>query len=74
MAEKDIKDELFDSTKALQPMILNYLDLPYIFGPTKDGFNFIYALEAMENLDLDIFGLKSVQIIIDQQLKKWDNV
>ena len=39
-------------------MDLQYLDMPYIFRQTKEGFNFIYALMVCD--DLEIFGLKSI--------------
>ena len=30
--ESRIKDEIFDKTQALQPMELQFLDMPYIFS------------------------------------------
>ena len=74
VAENEIKDVLFDNKKALQPMMLNYLDLPHIFRDTEDGFNFMYALNNIGDRDLDIFGLKSVQIMIDLQFIKWGKI
>ena len=56
--EREIKAELFDDSKALQPMTLQYLDIPYIFDPTQEGFRFIDAL--LKTPELGIFGLKSV--------------
>ena len=53
-------------------MNLQYLDLPYIFNPTRKGFDFIYALSHCENMD--IFTLKSVQIVIDCHARYWDKL
>ena len=70
--ESDIREKLFDPKQALSPMNLQYLDLPYIFGPTRKGFDFIYALSQCENMD--IFTLKSVQIVIDCHARYWDKL
>ena len=53
-------------------MNLQYLDMPYITRPTQAGFDFIYALAECENLD--IFNLKSIQIIIDCHARYWDRI
>ena len=50
-------------------MTLKYLDMPFIYRPTKQGFDFIYALTKAE--DLDLFSLKSVQIVIDSHASYW---
>ena len=42
--ESEIKTKLFDPEEALLPMNLQYIDLPYIYRPTKKGFSFINAL------------------------------
>ena len=38
---------------------MQFLDTPYIYKPTEDGFNFIWALTESE-VDLKIFSLASV--------------
>lgn len=43
--------------------------MPFIYHPTQQGFDFIYALTQSE--DLDIFMLKSVQIVIDSHADYW---
>ena len=53
-------------------MTLQYLDLPYLYRPTVQGFDFIYALTECENME--IFTLKSVQIIIDCHARYWDRI
>ena len=70
--ESDIREKLFDPKQALSPMNLQYLDLPYIFAPTYKGFDFIYALSKCNNMD--IFTLKSVQIVIDCHARYWDRL
>ena len=50
-------------------MNMQYLDLLYIFRQTNDGFDFIYALT--ESDDLEIYGISSVQIIIDRHHAYW---
>ena len=67
--ESAIKKDLFDRSKALQPMDMKYLDIPFIFRPTHEGFEFIDAL--LETNQLEIFGLKSVQTIIDSHHDHW---
>ena len=62
-SEDEIKEKLFDKTKELQPMELMFLDMPYVCKQNKDGYNFVKALA--ECPDLELFGRKSVQIIID---------
>ena len=44
-------------------MSLQYLDVPNIFKQTAEGKDFMVALKNTE--DIDIFGLKSIQIIIE---------
>lgn len=56
--ESTIKAQIFDENQALQPMYLQFIDMPYIFTNTQDGFDFIYALT--ECRDIELFGLKSV--------------
>ena len=51
------------------PMKLEYIDIPDLFRNTAEGFDFIYALNKTKNLDL--FAIKTVQIIIDHQWKYW---
>ena len=67
--EKDIQDKVFEKEGALLPMKLEYIDIPDLFRNTAEGINFIYALEKTERLDL--FAIKTVQIIIDHQWKYW---
>ena len=70
--EENIKKELFKEMGALQPMKLQFLDIPLVFNSTPEGFKFIYALKA--STDSSIFALKSVQIMIDEHAKRWDKV
>mgnify|MGYP007095176713 CR=1 FL=1 len=44
-------------------MDMNYLDLPFIYSSTNEGFDFMFALTKCQ--DLNLFSLKSVQIVID---------
>ena len=61
--ENHIREELFDEKGALSPMMLEYLDLPYIFRLSVKGYAFIEALAKCNNME--IFTLKSVQIVVD---------
>ena len=70
--EESIKKELFKEQGALQPMKLQFLDIPSVFFNTPDGFDFIYALK--DSTDQSIFALKSVQIMIDEHARHWDKV
>ena len=72
VAEREIQRGLFDPSKALQPTSLKFLDLPHVYKQTSDGFAFIEALNEMAGIDLEIFGLKSVQLLIDGHLAYWD--
>ena len=67
-----IRDKLFNAKKSLQPMQLEYLDMPHVFKPNKAGFEFIYGLNKCE--ELEIFNLKSVQIIIDSHIAYWNKL
>ena len=67
--ESDIRAKLFDRKQPLQPMEMNYLDMPFLHRPTKEGFDFIYALTKCS--DLNLFSSKSVQVIIDSQARFW---
>ena len=49
---------------------MQFLDTPYIYEQTKEGFEFIYALTAAKE-ELEIFGLDSVQMIIDKHRAFW---
>ena len=50
-------------------MTLQFLDMPYMCRNNEDGFKFVHALA--ECPDLELFGLKSVQIIIGKQEDWW---
>ena len=52
------------------PFSMQFLDTPYIYKPTQEGFDFIYALTESD-VDLKIFSLASVQIIIDRHQAFW---
>ena len=67
--ESTIREKLFDRSQPLQPMEMTYLDIPFIFSPTQQGFDFIYALTKCQ--DLNLFSSKSVQIVIDNQARYW---
>ena len=54
-------------------MNLQYLDLPFIFSQTEPGFDFIYALNDMGQVDIEIFDLKCVQVLIDGHLAYWEH-
>ena len=53
-------------------MDLQFLDMPYIFRQTQDGFDFIYALTECK--DLELFNLKSIQVLIDTHAAYWDRI
>ena len=40
-AEKQIVNKMFDTDGALQPMYLQYLDIPAIYQPGTAGMDFI---------------------------------
>ena len=63
--EREIKNELFDKSQGLQPMELQYIDMPDIHKQTAAGQAFMYALNNQEIEDLNVFGQKSVQILVD---------
>ena len=67
--ESDIRNKIFDSSQPLQPMEMNYLDIPIVYRPTQQGFDFVYALTKSK--DLNLFSSKSVQIVIDSQMRYW---
>ena len=58
-SDKLIKDKLFDPKLPSAPFSMQFLDTPYIYKPTEDGFEFIWALVESE-VDLKIFSLSSV--------------
>lgn len=68
-SEQEIKDEIFDPDSALKPMEINFVDIPYCFENTEQGFELIYALSHFE--DVSLFGLGIVQLIIDYQYDFW---
>ena len=70
--EERIKSKLFKDVGRLQPMKLEYLDIPHVYYSTAAGFDFIYALKETD--DLSLFALKSVQIMIDEHSKFWDKL
>ena len=67
--EKSIKDTMFEKRGTLMPMKLEYLDMANAFVNSEDGFYLIRALEKTSNIEL--FALKSVQILIDYQWMYW---
>ena len=67
-----ITDELFEKEGPQVPMNLSYLDLPFAYTHTPVGFHLIQVLEECTNLDL--FGLASVQVIIDNHTKYWNKI
>ena len=70
--ESSIQKLLFNESASQQPMDLWYLDIPVAYKPTFEGFEFIDALlEGPEESSLKLFGLKSVQIIIDNHHAYW---
>ena len=72
ISESVIRDTLFNPRKSLQPMEMEYLDMPFVYKPNKAGFEFIYALNKCD--ELEIFNLKSVQIIIDSHAEYWNRL
>lgn len=64
-----MKDKLYESKGALQPMSMQYLDIPNIFRHTAEGMDFMTALKETE--DIEIFGLKSIQILIESHQQYW---
>ena len=57
-SEIKMKKELFDETKSLQPMKMQYIDVPQLHFNTHEGMDFIHALAASD--DMELFSLKSV--------------
>ena len=43
-------------------MSLQFLDMPYMCRQNKDGFRFVEALADCK--DMELFGYKSIQLII----------
>ena len=62
--EDQIKKKMFKDSGALQPMKMEFLDIPLVYWNTAAGFDFIYALNKCE--DINVFALKSVQIMIGE--------
>ena len=52
-------------------MQLLYIDIPYLYKQNKFGMDFIYSLAETKKHDTTLFGLKTVQIIIDQHFRYW---
>ena len=50
-------------------MGMSYVDIPNIFHHTAEGMDFMDALKVTE--DIDLFGLKSIQILIEAHQKYW---
>ena len=50
-------------------MQLGYLDMPNIYRPSDEGFDFIQALDKC--LDIGIFRNQTVQIIVDNHWAYW---
>ena len=67
--EKKIQSKLLDKSKALKPLRLKYMDLPFIFDQNEAGFAYVKALNKCQ--DLEIFKLASVQIVIDCHYEHW---
>ena len=53
-------------------MSLQFMDVPYVYSITNYGFDFIYALSFCE--DINIFGLKSIQAIINIHEAYWQTI
>ena len=53
-------------------MSLQYLDIPYLYYGTPAGNDFIIGLGKCK--DLSIFGLSSVQIIIENHNAHWKKI
>ena len=64
-----IRNQMFSKTGKLQPMDLQYIDVPNIHKNTPVGKDFIYGLAECENLELFKNGV--VQILIDNHWKYW---
>lgn len=54
-----LKGKLFDPKLPKAPFSMQFLDTPYIYKPTEDGYEFIWALTEAE-VDIKIFSLSSV--------------
>ena len=52
-------------------MLLSYLDIPNVYRPSAEGFDFIQALGKC--LDIGIFRNQTVQIIVDNHWAYWRN-
>ena len=64
-----MKNKLFESKGTLYLMSMQYLDIPNIYQHTAEGMDFMHALKVTE--DIEIFGLKSIQILIEHHQKYW---
>ena len=69
--ENCIKNKLFEEKGALHPMQTDYIDIPYLYTNTEHGMDFIYALSSTKPEKISLFGLKSVQILIDGHFVYW---
>ena len=67
--EGEIRHQMFSKTGKLQPMDLQYIDVPNIHKNTPVGKDFIYGLAQCENLELFENGV--VQILIDNHWQYW---
>ena len=56
--EDEIKSRMFKSTGSMQPMQMQFLDIPLVYSDTQAGTDFCYALKKCENIN--VFALKSV--------------
>ena len=53
-------------------MQLSFIDIPYVYNYNELGFKIIEALD--DSTDINLFGLKSVQIMIDSLHHHWSRV
>lgn len=70
--EDEIKDEMFEKQGAMLPMLLLYIDIPYLYYNSHVGMKFIEALGECN--DYSVFSLCSIQIIIDSHNRYWRKI
>ena len=45
--------------------------MPLIFDKTQDGYNFMVALQKAGRNNVDIFAHKGIQLIVENQWRRW---
>ena len=66
--ESRVTDQVFEPDSTLQPMSMTYLDIPYLYTRTEQGYKF---LDSVASADTELFSHAAVQILVDEQLSYW---